>query len=169
MVDSKFLVTFSIILSTQLFVPFMYVIFDYKNGCWPFELNAWKIAMGFMIIQLILMLTVPGKKYDGPEAKGEHTNWPTYYDNGFTCYCMTMILVVACIYLGYIDGLYIYNELGNIFVMLDVFGLAFCTFLYIKGRYFTQNMQKRANWAQLGDSGFITDFYDGIETYPQIG
>src|SRR3990167_10214038 len=49
---------------------------------------AWKIIFTFMAVQLILMRIVPGKRVTGPEtAKG---NIPTYKDNGFSCFIITL-------------------------------------------------------------------------------
>ncbi len=37
----------------------------------PFNVDVWKHLAGFLVSSAIFMNTIPGKKYLGPEAKGE--------------------------------------------------------------------------------------------------
>ena len=138
--------------------------------------KVWAHILGFMLFQFLLMQLVPGKAYVGPEAVGETTNIPHYCDNGFRCFWISMGILGTALYLRVLDGLWIYQHLGAIYMALNIFGLAFCTFLYLKGKHFTKNWDLRVQPTPempnpdmlLKEQNWLLKFYDGVETYPFV-
>ena len=109
---------------------------------------------------------------------------PVYYDNGFLAFCITMVLVSFQLFNNILDGLWVYEHYGQLISTLNVFGLVFITFQYFKARLglwlqlYPEHQKKsdhringnnRDQKPTLGGKNFLTEFYDGLETYPRIG
>lgn len=122
---------------------------------------AWKIIFIFMATQLLLMRVVPGKRITGPETiKG---NIPTYKDNGFSCFIITLCLFFLCSYFFHLfSPAIVYDHFAGILGALNVFSLLFCLMLYFKGRF------KPSSSDNSTSGNFIFDYYWGTELYPRI-
>jgi len=55
-------------------------ISEYKTLIPDIELIDLQIYFGFILFEVLLLVVVPGKKYNGPYTDKAFT--PTYYDNG---------------------------------------------------------------------------------------
>ncbi len=123
--------------------------------------TAWEMIGIFMIIQLLMMRIIPGKKVTGPETpKG---NIPVYKDNGFSCFIITLTLFYLCAYpLHLFSPTIIYDHFMDILGALNIFSLIFCLFLCVKGRL------KPSSSDHSTSGNFIFDYYWGTELYPRI-
>lgn len=123
--------------------------------------KAYTIIGIYMVIQLVLMRLMPGRRWSGPiTPKG---NVPVYKANGVSCYLVTLLLF----YLGafqfhWFSPTIVYDNFGALLGALNVFSLVFCLFLYVKGRF-------KPSSSDHGHSGnFIFDYYWGTELYPRV-
>ena len=124
-------------------------------------LTAWKIIGVFAVLQLILMRVLPGKKFTGTITP--MGNLPEYKDNGLASYIITFILFFVCtLGLNLFSPSIVYDHFGDILGALNFTALAFCVFLYFKGRYFPSSTDN----SHTGN--FIFDYYWGTELYPRI-
>jgi 7-dehydrocholesterol reductase len=110
-----------------------------------------------------LLEFLPGKIQHGPETLTGHI--PKYKDNGV----MHCIVFTLLFFLGSNLGWGNFYDFGIMFdnfpgyiAFLNIFGLAFCVFLNIKGLNFPST-------ADSGSSGSrVKDFLWGTELYPRI-
>ena len=122
---------------------------------------AWQMIAIFMVMQLLLMRIVPGKKVTGPETP--QGNIPIYKDNGFSCFLITLAAFYVCAYpLHFFSPTIIYDHFADILGALNIFSLIFCLFLYLKGRFAPSS----SDHSTCGN--FIFDYYWGTELYPRI-
>ncbi|GMH34141.1 hypothetical protein BSKO_01975 [Bryopsis sp. KO-2023] len=123
--------------------------------------EAWTVFAVFGIIQALLQLYFPAKTVNGPVSpKG---NTPVYKDNGVSAYLATLVLFFAGWWLGWFSPARVYDILGEILTVLNVFAILLCVFLTIKGVAFPSS-------TDAGSTGSIVyDFYWGTELYPRIG
>lgn len=130
----------------------------------PFNIRAWVFLGSFMLLARVLYdnYPIPAPTKCGPMTGTGHV--PTYVENGMT-HC---VLFSVCFFAGshFVFGFYdfgiIYDVIMPLMGVLNVFGLAFCLVLYVKGLYFPSTQD-------CGSSGsFIIDYYWGTELYPRI-
>lgn len=123
---------------------------------------AWKIILGFIVFQLILIRILPGKSFKGPITP--QGNIPTYKENGLSAFIITMLSFAGASFgLHLFSASILYDNLGNILGALNLFSLFFCGFLYYKGRYFPSSSDSSLT------SNPLFDYYWGTELYPRIG
>lgn len=123
------------------------------------NITAWTIIISFILFEVLLIKSLPGKLFQGPEtAKG---NIPIYKANGELAFIVTIaVYCFATFYLHLFSASIIYDNFGAILGALNIFSLIFCLFLYLKGRY-------KPSSTDSGHSGnFIFDYYWGTELYP---
>ena len=123
--------------------------------------TAWKIIGVFAVLQLLLMRFLPGKTFTGTITP--MGNLPEYKDNGLASYIITFALFFVCT-LGlhlFLPSI-VYDNFGDILGALNFTALAFCVFLYFKGRFFPSSTDN----SHTGN--FIFDYYWGTELYPRI-
>ncbi|MBM3193377.1 MAG: 7-dehydrocholesterol reductase [Chlamydiae bacterium] len=122
---------------------------------------AWSVIAIFSLIEILLMKIVPGKIYFGPTtAMG---NRPVYKQNGLACFLITLALFFGCsIYIPSFNPALFYTHMGEFIGAMNLFSLAFCTFLYLKGRYFPSSSDHGIS------KNLVFDFYWGTELYPRI-
>jgi 7-dehydrocholesterol reductase len=145
-------------ISQKGFFTFMYDI--WQPVFWGSK-QAWTMIFVFMLVQLLIMRLTPGKQFKGPiTPKG---NVPVYKANGFFSYCITIFLFCfASFGMGWFSPAIIYDHLGEVFGALNIFSLAFCLFLYLKGRF-------KPSSTDCGTSGNVVfDYYWGTELYPRV-
>ena len=121
---------------------------------------AWFMIGVFVAVQILWLKVLPGATYEGPQTVKGHR--PTYRDNGLLAFAIT----VSCFFMGSFLGLYklscVYDHFPEIIGALNAMSLLFCFFLYWKGRYAPNSIDR-------GESGsFIFDYYWGIELYPRL-
>ncbi len=137
-------------------------IFSYVHSIWPSWRDevTWKLIGIFMSFQLGILKFLPGEKYNGPVAPSGFI--PEYRVNGFRAFLLTISLYVIGALTGLYKGGLAYDHLGNILSSMNVLGLIFCLFLYVKGRMFPSSPDH-------GSSGNpVFDYYWGTELYPRI-
>lgn len=131
---------------------------------WPVafgSLEAWSITAVYAGFQLTLMKIVPGKPAYGPVTpKG---NIPVYRANGPACFAITLATFYLCAYpLHLFSPTILFDQMGPLLGVFNVFALLFCLFLYFKGIY-------KPSSSDCGISGNpIFDYYWGTELYPRI-
>lgn len=124
-------------------------------------LAAWKIIGVFAGLQLLLMKIIPAKTYTGTITP--MGNLPVYKDNGLASYIITFILFfVGSLVFKWFSPSIVYDNMGDILGALNFTALAFCVFLYFKGRYFPSTTDN----SHTGN--FLFDYYWGTELYPRI-
>lgn len=125
--------------------------------------DAAKFVLSFMGVALVLERLLPGKIECGPETLTGHV--PKYVDNA-VAHCFTYS---ALFFLGsnlgplnlYDFGI-IYDQFPGSVAFLNIFGILFCIFLTVKGRYFPSTQD-------YGSSGsFLKDYLWGTELYPRV-
>lgn len=122
--------------------------------------TACAILGGWVVFQLVLLLALPGPTELGPITPAG--NQPAYRGNGVAAWAVTHGALVA----GWASGLFrastIHRELGALLVVLNVFALAFCGFLYWKGRRYPSTTDATYT------GHFVFDFFQGIELHPTL-
>lgn len=127
----------------------------------PFPTAASVVFLGgLLVLQLALLVLVPGEQFSGPRAPSGHV--PLYTDNGFQAFFWTLaVLTVAC-WQGLLAPTLIYDELLPIMSTLNAAALAASLLLYAKGL-------RSPSTADAGSSGSVLmDLYWGTELYPRV-
>lgn len=137
---------------------FFSTLYDIWPSAW--DATTWKMILSFLGFELLLQKYLPGKRFEATvTAKG---NRPVYTANGLQAYLVTLATLLVLTYTGTIQPALVYDKFGNILSSMNVFALAFCTLLLIKGHIAPSSTDS-------GSSGsIITDFYWGMELYPRI-
>jgi len=116
-----------------------------------------------MGLALLLTRLIPGKTFIGPISPSGYRN--KYHANGVQYYmAMTILFILGTKQhgIGLYDGAILYDNYGCILSSLNLFALAFCSLLYIKGITFPSSKD-------CGTTGNIVfDFFYGTELYPNI-
>lgn len=140
-------------------------LFTTVVGIWgPYALGspaAWSALGIFAAVELVLMRVLPGKSFSGPVTATGHT--PVYRANGVLAFGVTMALYILCAYpLGLIPPTFIYDNFGAILGALNIFSVAFCLMLYLKGRFAPSSSDHGVT------DNPIFDYYWGTELYPRV-
>ena len=126
----------------------------------PFDPEAWKMIASFLTFELILQKYLPGKRFEASlTPKG---NLPVYTANGLQAYLLTLATLLALTAADLIRPAAVYDKFGNILASMNVFALALCTLLLVKGRVAPSTTDSGSN------GSIVTDFYWGMELYPNI-
>jgi 7-dehydrocholesterol reductase len=123
--------------------------------------TAWAIIGVHAIVALTLMRLLPGQRFLGPvTANG---NIPEYKANGVLAFIVTIALFSGASFgLHLFPASIVYDNFGGILGALNVFSVAFCLMLYLKGRLSPSS-------SDHGISGNpVFDYYWGTELYPRI-
>jgi 7-dehydrocholesterol reductase len=117
------------------------------------------ILVGWVALQALLLVALPGPTYHGPVTPTGHR--PEYRLNGVAAWAVTHGVLLATWAAGLWSASAVYRELGSMLVILNVFALALCGLLYVKGRV-------RPSSADATYTGhFLFDFFQGIELHPR--
>ena len=111
----------------------------------------------------LLIYWWPGPTEYGPVTLHGHT--PEYTDNGVAhCFLFTLSFIGGSdVCLGWYKLSVLFDHFGPTIGALNVFGLGFCGFLYLKGRYFPSGPD-----AGTSGHGPCFDYYWGMELYPRV-
>jgi len=149
----------------------------FLNGGRTFgDAAAWRFLGVFMYLSLLLFWW-PGKTEYGPRTKGGHL--PEYKDNGFThCILFNLSFFLGSTQVGDLLGYQGWYSLSIIFDnysgtigALNVFGLSFCSLLYVKGIYFPSGPDHVGGAGpkrRTGIKGICSDYFWGMELYPRF-
>lgn len=137
-------------------------IINVLTSLFPPSFEAIKFILSFMAVGALLEF-LPGKIQNGPETLTGHI--PKYKDNGVMhCIVFTLLFFLGS-NLGwgnFYDFGIMFDKFPGYIAFLNIFGLAFCVFLNIKGLNFPST-------ADSGSSGSrVKDFLWGTELYPRI-
>ena len=95
--------------------------------------SAWTMISIYSAVELALMKLLPGRTVQGAITPGG--NIPIYKVNGFAAFAMTLLLYLGgSVGLGLFPAAIIYDHFGELLGALNLLGLIFCLFLYVKGR-----------------------------------
>mmetsp|Transcript_17485 Transcript_17485/g.47704 ORF Transcript_17485/g.47704 Transcript_17485/m.47704 type:complete len:453 (+) Transcript_17485:207-1565(+) len=126
----------------------------------PWDYTVWRMILTFMAFNIFLMKAVPGKTmYGTMTPKG---NTPVYQANGMQCYLINVVALLALAHFEIWNPAVVYDKFGMILSSMNVFALAFCTMLLIKG-YLAPSSTDSGTTGSI-----IHDFYWGMELYPRI-
>ena len=124
--------------------------------------------MIFAALQAFLLLVLPGQRFLGPITP--NGNRPAYKLNGIAAWLVTHGLFFGCSDgLGPVPGLGLFRAgiaheyLGPMLAVLVWFALAFCLFLYFKGRFAPSSNDRSVT------GNFLWDYYWGVELHPTVG
>ncbi len=122
---------------------------------------AWLMIATFAAVQLLLIKAIPAQKVRGTLTPGG--NVPEYPANGVPAFLITLGLWFGLSHgAGLFSPAIIYDHLGELLGALNVFSLAFCLFLYLKGRFAPTS-------SDAGITGNpIFDYYWGTELHPRV-
>jgi len=111
----------------------------------------------------LLIYFLPGPTAYGPLTACGHK--PEYKDNGLAhCFCATLLFVGGSEFgVGLYKMSILFDHFPQLLGALNVFGLAFCLLLYVKGLYFPSGPDHG-----VSGNGFLFDYYWGTELYPRL-
>lgn len=119
--------------------------------------SEWLVVLGYLFSFAILGRILPGKVYDGnPLANGTRLR---YKCNGLLATCVIVCILVTAHVYGYVDGTWVANNYGKLFVVANIFAFCLSTFLLIRGR-----ICRPPNW--LRSRSVLKDFVMGAELNP---
>jgi 7-dehydrocholesterol reductase len=129
---------------------------------WPWPTpSAALILFAFAFLEWALLRWLPGRDFEGPVTPSGVR--PRYRKNGVAAWLVTHTLFLGASYgLGLFDAGIVFDQFGALLATLVLFALAFCLFLYAKGR----------RWPSSPDHGisgsFLWDYYWGVELHPRL-
>jgi 7-dehydrocholesterol reductase len=127
-----------------------------------FSVQAFYYYAGWLVFQLSLYLFVPGPTCMGQMTPGGYIL--EYRVNGFRCWVITHILLVAAIYTGKINPNILYDQLPAFVVYTLIAGHALTIVAYVKARVAPSHIR------DVKFSGsFFYDLAMGAELNPRIG
>lgn len=134
----------------------------FLSNVWPtpFDPYAMKIIAYYMAFELFLMRFVPGKVFKATPTSSGHI--PVYNANGVQCYLITIAAVFGLAYFDIMKPGDVYDNMGKLLSSMNLFAIAFCIMLTIKGLHFPSTKDSGTN------GNFIVDFFWGTELYPRI-
>ncbi|MFO0552875.1 MAG: hypothetical protein U0271_31090 [Polyangiaceae bacterium] len=119
------------------------------------------MILGWVGGQGVLLKVLPGKPHYGPVTPTGQQ--PLYKLNGIAAWIITHLgLYVAAYPLHLFSPSAVYDRFGEILVTINALALAFCAFLYVKGRV----RPSTTDAVYTGEPLF--DFFQGIELHPTL-
>ena len=118
------------------------------------------IIVGWVLAQLVLLRFLPGKWFDAPITP--QGNQPRYRVNGIAAWLVTHLGLLLGFFAGLWSPASVYRQLGSLLVTLNLGALAFCGFLYWKGR------RHPSSTDAVYSGHFIFDFFQGTELHPTL-
>jgi len=118
-----------------------------------------KIIIGFALVELILLIILPGATYYGPITPAGKK--PVYKLNGVLSYIITHILLYVSVYqLNLFSPSLVYDNICSILQTLSTIAFIMCIFLLIKGHLAPETKE---DTQITGD--IIRDFFWGTEMH----
>uniref|UniRef100_A0A915J416 7-dehydrocholesterol reductase n=1 Tax=Romanomermis culicivorax TaxID=13658 RepID=A0A915J416_ROMCU len=91
----------------------------------------WKLILVYFAFQMAALKLVPGSRMAGPVTPSGDV--PTYKTNGFQCFLLSIICYTLGVMAGFFKGSLIVDNMAVILASMNIFALAFCLILYLKG------------------------------------
>lgn len=117
------------------------------------------IVLGFAALQYVLLVALPGKKFLGPVTPTGVQ--PEYKLNGVGAWAITHGLLLGGYATGLLSKTALYEELGGILTLLNLFAPFFCLALYAKGRFAPSSSDA------VLTGNFLFDYFQGVELHPR--
>lgn len=133
-----------------------------------FDHYAWKIFFTYVIFELLLQRFMPGKTFVAHGAITVSGHVPVYKANGVQSYIFSILVILFLrydyVYLHLIDfdPACVYYNMGKLLSCSNIFALALCTLLTIKGLTYPSTKESGTN------GNLIIDFFWGTDLYPNI-
>ena len=121
---------------------------------------ALSVIASWVGLQGVLLAALPGRTHLGPVTPTGRQ--PRYKLNGIAAWVVTHGGLAAAWGAGLWSPAVVFRELGSILMTLNVIALAFCGFLYWKGRRYPST----SDAVYTGHALF--DFFQGIELHPTL-
>lgn len=118
------------------------------------------ILAGWIALQGLLLALLPGERHLGPVTPTGQR--PAYRLNGIAAWIVTHGALLATWAAGLWSARSVVRELGAMLVILTGSALAFCAFLYWKGRRYPSSTDA------VYTGSFLFDFFQGIELHPTL-
>lgn len=143
------------------------LIFPHTSGEWqrfwshlpPPTGRAALICGGWFLFQAALQAWMPGRVVRGmPLPDGQRLE---YRLNGMLSFLVTLSLSIGAVALGWLDPTLLYDQMGPLLTVTNIFAFAFACFLYYWGR-------KGADWERPTEQPFY-DYFMGTALNPRIG
>ena len=135
-----------------------------KTSVFPYVFGSRKACefiLPFAAVQLLLMRVAPGKITRGPVTPAG--NIPIYKANGLFSFFLTLTVFGMGAYIFNIfNPATVYDHYQEIIGTLNLFSLAFCLFLSLKGRFVPSSSDSGAS------GNLIFDYFWGTELYPRV-
>lgn len=127
---------------------------------WP-TWRAAGILAAFLAVELLLLVALPGKRYEGPLSPTGAR--PVYKLNGVPAFLVTLALFLGGSYgLGLFRPGIAWDELGPLLSTVIVFALVLCGALYYKGVHHPST----GDHSRTGN--IVFDYYWGTELHPSV-
>lgn len=126
--------------------------------------ESWTFFGAFILLQILFMLSLPGKSANGPTTPNGNT--PIYTLNGFKSFILTIVVyeLLSLPSIGIMQGGMLFTKMMPLLGVTTISSLGLCCILYFKGLYFPTYKE------DSGSSGnLLFDFYWGTELYPKVG
>lgn len=126
-----------------------------------FNSFAWQLVGGFILLQLILLVILPGPICAGPETPKRFV--PLYKANGLPSFFVSLF----CFYIGgyqfhWFSLSVIYDNFGNILASLNLLSICLSLLFYLKAKWLPSNKDTYFR------GYFFSDLVEGCERYPRI-
>jgi protein-S-isoprenylcysteine O-methyltransferase Ste14 len=117
------------------------------------------IFAGWFLFQALFQAAVPGPAREGtPLADGRRLTYPM---NGWTSFCITLLLFGIGVAAGWVRPAVVYDQFGPLLTTVNVFTFAFCVYLYVEG--------KRGPSPEPGTGNLLYDYFMGTRLNPRLG
>jgi 7-dehydrocholesterol reductase len=129
---------------------------------WPMPTaRAALMLADFAAFQLVLLRVLPGSEFLGPVTPTGAR--PRYRQNGVLAWAVTHgAFFGLSLGAGLFSAGILWDELGPMLMTLVPFALAFCLFLYLKGRFAPTSTDRSVT------GNFLWDYYWGVELHPTL-
>lgn len=115
----------------------------------------------FLVVELVLLLALPGKTYLGPLSPTGAR--PKYKLNGVLAFFVSLGLFLGGSYgAGLFSAGILWDHFGDILATIIVFALVFCLALYFKG------IHAPSTGDSSSSGNFVFDYYWGTELHPTL-
>jgi 7-dehydrocholesterol reductase len=117
----------------------------------PWLPGVWTAVLSFAALQLVLMKAVPGNDFVATVTPNGVR--PVYKANGMACFLINLGLLLVLAHWEILNPALLYDYFGNVISTMNLFALAFCLMLFVKGHVAPSGPDSGTN------GSIIQDFY----------
>jgi 7-dehydrocholesterol reductase len=137
-------------------------VLDFFKLTPPPNLQAFYILVFWYTFQTLLYLYFPCEQHSGQLTPAGYEL--KYNVNGLRAWIVSHLLFFVCAYFDVISWTIIYDNLGALLVLSNIWGYILATYCYVKAIYFPTHEH---DCKRTGN--FLYDYFMGIELNPRIG